>query len=125
MNQENLNNNYSGPERRRYPRLKAALIEYSLLGDVSSKELSFTKNVSIGGVCILLPEEIPTNTLLSLNIYLPNCDKPIILKGKVVWIERSDYYTPGRTYYNVGIEFIDIDEKTQSLINSYISNPLE
>ena len=121
---DNLRNEYNGPERRRYPRLKAALIEYSLL-DNNLQELSFTKDVSIGGVCIILADEIPLNTILSLNIYLPNHNNPIHLKGKVVWRERSSYHTPSRTYYNVGIEFIDIDDETKQLINNYIQNPSE
>ena len=114
---------YGGKERRKYPRIQATFVEYSVIGEVASKEISsFTEDVSAGGICILSCEKIETDSLLSLKIYLPDGGGPIEAKGKVAWAGVSTFLSmEGRKHYDLGIEFIQIDEKDRLRIYKYTS----
>ena len=115
---------YSGRERRRYPRVRAAFAEYSPIGaeEATSKGIStFIKNVSAGGVCIVVSQEIEVNSILSLKIYLSQSESSIQAKGKVVWSKTSSFRGGVRAYYDLGIEFVEIDENDRMRICKYIS----
>ena len=75
-------------ERRRFPRLDASVgIEYSILGKAPLKETAFTKNISAGGICLIVYEKIEVNTILSLRINL--CDNSDIIGINLVLIRAN------------------------------------
>ena len=102
---------YTGGERRKYLRLHAATIEYSIIGKAALSETSFAKDIGAGGVCIFISEEMETGTLLSLSIYLPNVEEPIKAKGKVIWKRLSSFLSgQEKKHYDTGVEFLEIDD---------------
>jgi len=120
------NEEYGGPERRKYPRLSAAVVEYAPVGKEELQEMSFTRDVGAGGICIVVGEEIQKETILALKIYLPDNNNPIIAKGKVVWIRRSSFLerrAGKKEYYDLGMEFVALDEKDREKIYHYVRNP--
>ena len=124
----NREQQYGGPERRRFPRIRGAVVEYVPLGEAAKEDVSFTKDVSKDGVCILIGEGIEIGTILCLKIYLPNSPDPIEAKGQVVWKEASSYLnakTSKRVYYDVGMEFVDIDQKNKERLYRYIQDTLD
>ena len=114
---------YSGRERREYPRIKSAFVNYSSIGEATVKETSsLTENVSAKGICIFISKVIKLNTLLSLKIYLPDGKGAVKAKGKVVWIRESPFLrVAGSKHHDVGIEFVEIDENDRERINEYAS----
>lgn len=110
-----------GPERRKFLRLNAATIEYVVIGKGSSKDMSFTRDIGAGGVCIFVAENIKVGSLLALKIYLPRVEDPIEAKGKVVWRDISSFLSgQGRRHYDVGIEFCEIDKHKRKMIDKYV-----
>ena len=112
---------YTGIERRKYPRIHATFVEYSPIGEIIPQKKSFTENVGPGGICFLVDEEIKLKTHLSLKIYLPDSQEVIEAKGKVVWTKASSFLSVGKgNHYDLGLEFVEIDEYDQQRIWQYI-----
>jgi len=116
---------YGGPERRRYPRLPGTLVEYFPIGEIAAKKTSFTENISPVGVRLLVDEEIKINALLSLKIYLPGSKDAIEAKGRIVWTRLSSFLSRGkRKHYDLGMEFVEIDESDREKIWQYVAKHL-
>ncbi len=107
-------------ERRSFVRL-------NLLSDViytkSPKEerLTFTKNISKGGICIIAYEELKKSELLDLEIYLPDDNAPINAKGKVAWSKEFIIGDKARgKRFDVGVEFVEINDSDLNKIDKYV-----
>lgn len=66
-------------------------------------------------------EKVETSTLLKLEFYLPSENKPIVAKGKVMWIEKLTIIST-ETYaaFDCGVEFVDISPQDIEKINRHI-----
>lgn len=110
-------------ERRRFIRLNVSVkVEYKLL-ETQPKEIhsSLTKDISGGGICLIADEELKSGTFLELKIYLPKESEPILALGRIAWSKSfiiGDEKTGKR--FDVGIEFIKIEEVKREKINQYI-----
>ncbi|MEW6074992.1 MAG: PilZ domain-containing protein [Candidatus Omnitrophota bacterium] len=122
---ENAENSYAGVERRRYPRLRAAVIEYSFAEKDSPQQSAFTRDVGAGGISIIVNEKIETGTILLLKIYLPSYNDPILTQGRVVWRNPSAFQLPHADRFDLGIEFTEISEEDQQKISEYVLKPLK
>jgi len=109
-------------ERRKFPR-------FNLLVDVlvskraaSERErLLVTKNISQSGVCIIAYEEFQEQDILELKIFLPEDKVPLIVMGRVAWTKEFVIgESPGNRRYDMGVEFIDIDEESIQKINRHL-----
>ena len=113
-------------ERRKYPRFRIG-VEVHWKKIVSADEktaqhISHLKDLSAGGICLVLHSGITVGDTLQLEIKLP--DRPSLqAKGKVMWV---DYNTkvPRRTNTACegGIEFIEIDEAARKEIQVFTSS---
>jgi len=113
---------WKGQERRRYPRLKGATVEYVAIGKANPKEVSFTEDISAVGIRILASENIDIDTILLLKIYLPSHNEAVKVKGRVVWTRQSRFLRrEGKKaeHYDIGLEFIDINDDDQQKICQY------
>jgi c-di-GMP-binding flagellar brake protein YcgR len=113
---------WEGQERRRYPRLKGATVEYIPIGKASPKEMSFTEDISAVGIRILASENIDIDIVLLLKIYLPHYSEPVKAKGRVVWTRQSRFLRRDdrkAEHYDIGIEFMEISDDDQSKICQY------
>jgi c-di-GMP-binding flagellar brake protein YcgR len=111
------------PIRREFPRLEFDVeFKHWVLNEPSPKvKKNKGKNISAGGLCIMVFEKLEMGTLLKLEFPLQDADKPIIIKGKVVWIEEHVIYShKTHVYYNCGVEFIDISPQDQENISHYV-----
>jgi len=110
-------------EKRKFPRLSFDTeLKYKILNSPSPKtKKSRVKNISTGGLCIMLLEKVKIETSLKLEIFLPNEDKPIIAKGKVAWVEKLTIIsTESYISYDCGVEFVDISPQDIESINRHI-----
>ena len=74
--------------------------------------IDYTKNVSKGGMFIKTKSSYETGSRLDLLLHVPNLDEPIIIMGRVI---HNGFYDEGKDA-GIGIEFIDIDEKSREII---------
>lgn len=107
-------------ERREFVRLDLSVeVKWKTLPNEETL-LDKTKNLSAGGICIMVDDPPSTGSMIYLEINLP--DNSIIhSKGKVVWAE--EYEEVGeeiRKNFDVGVQFVDIDRKDQEKINYFI-----
>jgi c-di-GMP-binding flagellar brake protein YcgR len=80
-----------------------------------------TRNISKGGLSIMILEKVKIGTFLNLNIELPDTDQPIIAIGKVLWIDEFVIYsTESYTFYECGVEYVNIISQEQEIISHYV-----
>ncbi len=95
--------------------------KFKILSD-SEKGLSFgyesaiTKNVSKGGLCLLLPHKMETGSVLRVEVPFENSKRTVKAFCEVQWCAPE---TAGR--YEVGLSFIALKEDDVEFIASYIS----
>jgi len=108
-------------ERRKFPRLNASVaVEYSIIEKYPLKETTVTKNISSGGICLIVYEEIEVNTTLSLKINLADDNDFIETKGKVVWSSEFSLGPDKKQRWDIGIEFLEASEDDQKRVSKYI-----
>ena len=117
----------TGEERRRFPRLTMDTeIEYSIL-DRAGKEHYTTgsKNISSGGLCIIVIERLEYGAVLNLKFSLPDLKKIINAKGKVAWVKELRIGTKrAGDFYEAGIEFMEINKSDRDKIKDYVVSKL-
>lgn len=123
--------NYVGPERRKHPRLDLAFknIVVNVIYFRNVKKglgrVSFTKNISAGGVCFMADEELGENEALYIRIHIPNSSSPIQAKGIVVWRNRITVsWSPDKEHYEIGFKFDEINENDRERIVQFVDNRL-
>ncbi|MBU0634514.1 MAG: PilZ domain-containing protein [Candidatus Omnitrophica bacterium] len=110
-------------ERRKYPRVNA-FITYSVVEKNSLEKSTNSKNISAGGIAFFSKEKLETNTILSLNISLPD-RSDFMAKGKVVWEDHVKVADDSNMYYELGIKFIDINDDDRQKISKYVLHRLD
>lgn len=92
------------------------IIETSIvLGEFSD----VSKNISAGGLCLVVSEKLKIGDKLQIGMELPS--KKINAKGRVIWI--SELEINGRGYeevYNLGVEFTEICDEDREEINKLV-----
>ena len=113
--------------KRRYPRLPLNTeIVYRVL-DQAEAELYTTgsKDISSGGLCIIVIEKLEPGAVLNLRFSLPELNKIVNAKGKVIWVKelRIGKKKAG-DFYEAGIEFMEIDQEERERIKDYVSSKM-
>lgn len=125
-----MDKKYTGSERRQFPRIKIPLfIFYRLETD---KPFAIFKAITqdIGGQGLMFETEkpVPIGSNLYLEIYQPSVrykDLIFVLSAlaKVIWLNKKEDISEkekGVNEYQIGIEFIDIQEEGKGKIIEYI-----
>ncbi len=94
-------------EKRSSVRLDLALeVEYKLSGRDKPVKKAMSRNISLGGIKLLMDEELATGTRLDLTVKNINHNKACLVKAEVVWVQASD---EKEGYFDVGLKFIEIN----------------
>jgi len=79
-----------------------------------------TKNISAGGLCLVVYEKLDVGEILQIEMELPS--KEIInAEGKIVWI--SEYEIEGEEeekIYDIGVQFVKISEQEKEEISKFV-----
>jgi c-di-GMP-binding flagellar brake protein YcgR len=114
-------------ERRKFIRLNALTdVSYTKHPPKEKIKLSLAKNISTGGICLIVYEEIKKSEILDLKIYIPEGKLPVNAIGRVAWVKEfiiGDASQGKR--YDVGIEFIKIKKEDIDRINKYVFNHIK
>jgi len=76
---------------------------------------SQTIDISKTGVGFVSAQFIPINTKMMVEISLARDGEPVLIQGKVKWVEKA----AEASTYRVGMTFPDISDQAQSRIESY------
>ncbi len=69
-------------------------------------------------------EKLLIETLLGLEIEIPNYKKAVAADGKVVWTkENSCPDESGRRVFSAGIKFVYIEPRGKKILHQYITSP--
>ena len=109
-------------ERRKFPRLNLAVdINYSLLQKEPSLEVEVqSKNISAGGICLIVYEKLKIGDSLVLVINLPDGEHPIQVKGIIKWIGEFILSADNKNSWDVGVEFKGIKEADREKLSKYV-----
>lgn len=115
-------------ERRKYPRLNVNVrVNWDKAGSSAprqSEKSDITKNISEGGICLIVYDKPEIGHRLLLKIELP-AKKIIQSKGRIVWVK--EFGIVGKTdemRYDIGIEFLDIDPGDREGLKEFMSSLL-
>lgn len=109
---------YSGPERRKNPRIQGRfIVSYRILDEIDAADITQTKNLSMGGMLLTTNTHFKPGTNLALEIRLPFDPYPIMLIGKVL---ESNEITKN-LIYDTRLMFLAVDEKHRKVMNDTIN----
>ncbi len=108
---------YSGPERRRHPRISARfIVSYRILEEANNVDVSQTKNVSLGGMLLTTNRKFDSGTTLALEIRLPFDPNPIMLIARVL----ESHQVIKDLIYDTRLQFLAVDDKHRHVINKTV-----
>lgn len=118
---------WDGINRRNFPRAHyKAIIYLQKQGD--QKTIStYTENVGGGGICVVLKENLSLFDGVGLELDLKNgLPSNVKCAGTVVWVVKKHLPPEKDTgLYDIGIEFVDMDEKSRERIVKIVAAHLK
>ncbi len=107
--------NYTGPDRRKYKRIKQRFIIRFRQAD-NTWQMVTAQNMSAGGVLFNFDnsvDRVDRDAPLNLKVVFPLIKEPVNCLGKTVRIVRPS----GSTFFQIAVKFLDIGEEEKSIIN--------
>lgn len=111
-------------ERRRFIRLPISL-EITYTGSGSSEEMAASsRDISEGGVCLVVNKELRQEETLDLKIGFPEFEAPLKVRGKVIWVHEFtglDTDVSREKKFYAGVQFTEISKEDRDRIDRFIS----
>ena len=105
-----------GIERRKAPRYD---VEIPVVCEIKDEKSTYSiNNISTGGVFIVTPSPLSTGQIFSIDFELPDKSAHIKTGVRVAWLSKEG------AYKGMGVEFIDLDDKSFDAILAYIEKIL-
>jgi len=112
---------FSGEERRQTNRIRGILVGFRQLGSQDEFQGVFLRDMSLKGVSFTTKENLAVDDLVEMNIYLTDAKNPVLVTGKVRWIEKSQYFTAGaNVHYDAGVEITEINDDNLKALEKYM-----
>ncbi len=98
-------------EKRKYLRFDCPVkVDYELFDEYAHPQESFTKDISRGGLRLVLNREIPAQSKIKMHFHIPKEKEPIDAIAEVVWI-RKDLQ---KGVIHTGLKFIKISPSNKA-----------
>jgi len=108
---------YTGPERRKTPRVSGRfIVSYRILEESDNIDISQTKNISMGGMLLTTNRRFDPGTNLAIEIRLPFDPNPIMLIGRVI----ESHEITKDLIYDTRMQFLAVDERHRKVINQTV-----
>ena len=106
-------------DRRRLPRLPFNVqVECNLADQPGDGITAQSRNISCGGICVVLLEKHDVGAAVELRLAMPNSGTRLTIHGRVA---RSEEYTiADEKSYDTGIEFVDLNEDSRMTFDRFI-----
>ena len=108
-------------ENRKFIRLQAPIgVTYKIIdkNKYTKPQLSLIKDISGGGVRIMVKEDLRAGDLIDMEIQIPLVSQPVHAVGEVVWF--SSVTDRERPHREAGVRFCDIGPKDLHCILEYV-----
>ncbi len=107
--------------RRKFKRLDIHIkVRYKMVGD-QKKPKAFNGevlNMSAAGIYIYTPYTLPINSLVDLEIKLPDATSTLDTGGRVIWLADKDLQL--HSYPGMGVAFVNLNQDKEKLIIDFI-----
>ncbi len=113
---------WEGLDRRNFPRIVYPCM-VKLKTDDGHEEslLAHTENIGVGGICVIIKREIKMFSKVDLQLDLVDTGDLLIASGRVVWsIRRKAMEAHKPMFYDIGIEFIELNAENQERLRNVI-----
>ena len=113
---------WDGLNRRKFPRvLYPCLVVVRATSEQQDALLAHTENLGIGGLCLIMRREMKLFTPVDIELDLLDMGEHIKCQGKVVWsIHRKDHQPEKALFYDVGVEFVNLEEKDRVRVEQIV-----
>ena len=110
------------PERRQQPRVNTTMsVQYRGIRQASDSVVNtISRDISAGGVRLLVDEFISVFTRLVLEIAVPSTPKPVRVVSKITWIRKRPY----GEQYEVGAQFMDMPEEDKRGLSDFMEKSI-
>lgn len=111
-------------QRRRYVRVPIVLnIQYKLK-DVDRIYYTYSKDISGGGIRIVLPEPLKIHDIVEIRVELPSPELPIDCEGEIAWVDTQEIIVNKRReeITHAGVRFTSIEEKERERLIKFLFN---
>ncbi len=85
----------------------------------------YTKNISKGGMFLNTDRVFKPQTVLQINLKLPDLDEPMDLVGEVVHVVDKDTADAHKLDPGMGIQFVDFEEGFHQALERYIAESIK
>ena len=114
---------WEGLNRRKFPRVNyPCLVVIRNSGDDQGNViLTHTDNVGVGGVCVVLKQNVKMFSEVELELDLLDLGEHICCNGKVVWnVQRQSEVPEKPLFFDIGVEFLNIASEDQKRLERIV-----
>jgi len=116
---------WQGVDRRRFPRANYPCKIIVMKKGQTKKFSAHTENIGVGGVCVILNEELDRFTEIELILMLDDKQPPIYCDARIVWTVKRMMPTTQVPQVDTGVEFVNLKEKDKLRIEKIVQECLE
>ncbi len=123
---------WDGLNRRKFPRVNYPCLVVIRKETADDKDvfLTHTENIGVGGVCVILKQDLKMFSPVDLELDLMDLGDHIRCRGKVVWnVQRTMDQTKKPLFHDIGIEFEDLDDeerrRLEEVVQTLVKNNME
>jgi len=120
----NVSGFWDGREKRRSIRIKAKFnVEYELEIKSNKSTPAETKDIGLGGICILTYVKLSEHSPIRIHIPLPTRHRPVTTSGVVVWCQDlGEENNIGKRLFAIGVKFVFLNALDKIDLNRYITD---
>ena len=112
----------SGVDRRKFPRAYVRCLIYMKKKDNARMISTHTENISVGGMCVILNEDLGLFQNVAIELYLKEgASDSVKCAGTVVWVvKKHGVKKEDPVLYDTGIEFADISDESRKKVSKVV-----
>lgn len=114
---------WDGLNRRKFPRVIYPCLIVIQNGEDSARDviLTHTENIGIGGVCVVLKQNLRMFSPVDIELDLLDLESHIKCRAKVVWnVQRKSDAKNKPLFYDIGLEYEDLEEKERERLDRIV-----
>jgi Tfp pilus assembly protein PilZ len=113
---------WDGLNRRKFPRVNYPCLVVIKNGEKDRDAiLAHTENVGVGGICVILKQNIPMFSTVDIELDLLDLGNHIQCPGKVVWnVQRRPDSGKKPLFYDIGLEFNGLSDQDYARLQNIV-----
>ena len=117
---------WQGVDKRKFPRASYPCKIIIIKKGAAEKISTHTENIGMGGVCVILRQELDRFSEVELILVLDDKQPPIDCEARIVWTVKRLTPDPSAVkQIDTGIEFVNLKEKDKLRIEKVVRKCLQ